>query len=348
MPLSIQIIKEFDKLRLELEKKYWEIVGAYWVYYAQTNTPHNLQKKIHITALGYNHRSFYFYNQSLEYAIKELNLKFITVNDIIIAGDDEFHSGVYHLEEKIENKLLNNVYFKDNFIKELYIFKCIESESTAKYPPRLKITTYKYFKELKFKDDFLSGKIWVGTLSGFRKIENENQGDKDEGLTFYNTSQSFNHDDWKELSQKNPSVGQLISFGGVFNGTINISNLTVQSPDLYTVCFSKKRDDKLFKNDFGEFCVKINDTEKFFITLMISAMEQMYKIKYCEHGSVDYTKKSLTDLSEKTYSVFHKPEKYSWQEEYRFSWATEQNHEIHPFLLDASDFISKGMIEDII
>ncbi|HBX6313941.1 TPA: hypothetical protein MH665_23540 [Klebsiella pneumoniae] len=348
MQLSIQKIKEFNKLSSELEKKYWEILGAYWVYYAQTNAPHDIQKKIHMTVLGYNHRNGYLYKQSLEHAIKALNLKFITTNDFIIAGDNEFHSGVYHLEEKKENILLNNVYFKGNFIKELYIFKCIESESTSKYPPRQKIITYKYFNELKFKEDFLSGKIWVGTLSGFRKIENENQGDKDEGLTFYNTTQSFKHDDWNELSQKNPVVGQLFNFDGMFNGTINISNLTVQSPDFYTICFSKVRDDELFKKDFGEFCVKINDTEKLFVTIMISAMEQTHKIRYGKHASVDYTKKSLTDLSDKAYSVFHKPEKYSWQQEYRFSWAIEQNQEIKPFLLDTSDFVSKSMIEDLI
>ncbi|MHA9108634.1 hypothetical protein ACYBCX_14925 [Klebsiella pneumoniae] len=130
MQLSIQTIKEFNKLSSELEKKYWEILGAYWVYYAQTNAPHDIQKKIHMTVLGYNHRNGYLYKQSLEHAIKALNLKFITTNDFIIAGDNEFHSGVYHLEEKKENILLNNVYFKGNFIKELYIFKCIESEST--------------------------------------------------------------------------------------------------------------------------------------------------------------------------------------------------------------------------
>ncbi|MCS5780769.1 hypothetical protein LNP24_07290 [Klebsiella pneumoniae subsp. pneumoniae] len=77
-------------------------------------------------------------------------------------------------------------------------------------------------------------------------------------------------------------------------------------------------------------------------------MEQTHKIRYGKHASVDYTKKSLTDLSDKAYSVFHKPEKYSWQQEYRFSWAIEQNQEIKPFLLDTSDFVSKSMIEDLI
>lgn len=214
-------------------------------------------------------------------------------------------------------------------------------------PPRNKITTFKYFKELNYKEDFLSGKIWTGTLSGFRKIENANQGDKDEGLSYYNTTQSFSGEHWGEFAQKNPEIGGLINFDGFPGSELLISNLTVASPDAYTICLSKIRDDELFRNDFGQYCVKINDTEKIFFTIIMAAMEKMPNIKYYHHGEVEYTKKPLHDLSEKLYSLFHKPERYSWQQEYRFSWIDNQTQDISPFLLDTCNFFTKSIIEDI-
>lgn len=348
MKLAPNEINECQKLISELESTGWEIVGAYWVHYAQADVPPEKQRKLNITIAGLNDRMKGHYLISLDSAIKRAKLKKINGHEIRLSKDDEFHSGIFHLEEKKEGIILTNVYFKNTFLKELYIFKCSESECTKKYPPRKKITTFKYFKELRFKEDFLSGKIWTGTLSGFRKIENANQGDKDEGLSFYNTTQSFSIEQWMEFAQKNPEMGRLINFNGFPGSEILISNLTVVSPDAYTICLSKIRDDELFRNDFGQYCVKINDTEKLFYTIIMAAMEKNPNIKHYRHGNVEYTKKPLRDLSEKLYSLFHKPERYSWQQEYRFSWVGNQTQEISPFLLDTCNFFSKSIIEDLI
>ncbi|HBR3703050.1 TPA: hypothetical protein L9T14_005276, partial [Klebsiella pneumoniae] len=44
---------------------------------------------------------------------------------------------------------------------------------------------FKYFKEKSHKDDYLNGKIRLGTLNYYRGIENEKQGDVLEGLSKY-------------------------------------------------------------------------------------------------------------------------------------------------------------------
>lgn len=348
MSLSNEKIKEFNKLILELEKTGWEIIGAYWMHYAQTNIPSEYQNKLNIITIGFSDRNSCYYRQSLSNAIRKLKLIAISADDITMADDIEFHSGIFHLDEKREHTLLKNVFFNRIFLTELYIFRCIENESIKKYPPRKKIILFKYFKNKQFKDDFLKGKVWTGTLSGFRKIENDNQGDKSEGLTFYNTTQSFTEDTWKEVSINNPSIGGMVKFGDSSTGSLfTISNLTVSLPDSYTICFSTKRDDELFKDDFGEFCVKINDAEKLYFAISIPMLEMNPDIKRMNHNNVQYTKKELTNIADKIYTAFHKPERYFWQEEYRFSWTMPHTEIISPFLLDFSNLLSQEIMENI-
>ncbi|HBW7382039.1 TPA: hypothetical protein MFD22_000556 [Klebsiella pneumoniae] len=350
MKLSSNEIKECQKLISELETSGWEIIGAYWVHYAQGYVAPEKQGKLSITAIGISERRINFYRLSLDSAIKRLNLKLISAHDIRLANDDEFHSGIFHLEEKKELTLLKNVFFKNTYLSELYIIKCIESETTRKHSPRQKITIFKYFESKEFKDDFLNGRFWLGTLRGYSVIENENQGDKLEGVTLYRTSESFDGDGWLEFSKKNPTMGGMIKFNGPFDGTIYIEDPKVRLPNAYTLCFSKVRNDDLFRNDFGEFCVKINDVEKLFaiITLSLFQVDPSIAKKSMGHISVDYSKETLTALDSEHFSAFHKPRTHKWQTEYRFVWNTDLSYKIKPFLLDASRLLSSEIIEDII
>ncbi|HHM1199549.1 TPA: hypothetical protein ACRG2P_005573, partial [Klebsiella pneumoniae] len=110
MKLSSNEIKECQKLISELETSGWEIIGAYWVHYAQGYVAPEKQGKLSITAIGISERRINFYRLSLDSAIKRLNLKLISAHDIRLANDDEFHSGIFHLEEKKELTLLKNVF----------------------------------------------------------------------------------------------------------------------------------------------------------------------------------------------------------------------------------------------
>ncbi|SBL23395.1 Uncharacterised protein [Raoultella ornithinolytica] len=344
MPLSTHTIQEYNNLISKLECSGWDIIGAYWVHYAHE------QKNLCITATGLNQINLNLYRQSLYNAIEDLRPKSFSIYDVRICGDDEFHSGIFHLEEKEEHVLLNNVFFKGTFLKELYIFRCLESESTRKYPPREKVTLFKYFKNPQFKDDFLNGKAWIGTLSNYRKIENKNQGDTTEGETFYNTTQVITDDNVSEIFNTKPIIKDMLQ-NAHFPGEdmrVTLSNITVSLPDSYVLCFSKHRDDELFKHDFGEFCVKINDAEKFFFLLSISMKELDSEINIWNHDEIEYIKKPLTDFSERLFTIFHKPsEQYKWQDEYRFAWAKNNNENLTPFLLDISRHLPHGLLDDL-
>lgn len=79
---------------------------------------------------------------------------------------------------------------------------------------------FKYFKEKSFKDDYLNGKIRLGTLNYYRGIENEKQGDVLEGFQNIKChirssirqhgmkSSKFNHNSHNLL--KLPRVEQLL------------------------------------------------------------------------------------------------------------------------------------------
>lgn len=347
MPLTDESIVEYKKLISELDKSHWNIIGAYWTHY------YSGQKNLCITIEGINSlhaQNIDIFRASLFNTIKSLKLKKISVHDVRLSGDDKFHSGIYHLDEKKEHELLKNTLLNEMFLKELYIFRCFESESTRKYPPREKFTLFKYFKNDKFKDDFLNGKAWIGTLRNYRKIENKNQGDTTEGETFYNTTQVITDDNVSEIFNTKPIIKDMLQNAHFPGGDmrVTLSNITVSLPDSYVLCFSKHRDDELFKHDFGEFCVKINDAEKFFFLLSISMKELDSEINIWNHDEIEYIKKPLTDFSERLFTIFHKPsEQYKWQDEYRFAWAKNNNENLTPFLLDISRHLPHGLLDDL-
>ncbi|MEI9781403.1 hypothetical protein V5016_28405, partial [Klebsiella pneumoniae] len=70
---------------------------------------------------------------------------------------------------------------------------------------------FKYFKEKSHKDDYLNGKIRLGTLNYYRGIENEKQGDVLEGLSKYKVPyQEFDKTAWDEVIKVQPQFAQLV------------------------------------------------------------------------------------------------------------------------------------------
>lgn len=70
---------------------------------------------------------------------------------------------------------------------------------------------FKYFKEKSFKDDYLNGKIRLGTLNYYRGIENEKQGDVLEGISKYKVPyQEFDKTAWDEVIKFNHNSHNLL------------------------------------------------------------------------------------------------------------------------------------------
>ncbi|MCT2831158.1 hypothetical protein KBQ02_26970, partial [Klebsiella pneumoniae] len=104
----------------------------------------------------------------------------------------------------------------------------------------------------------LNGKIRLGTLNYYRGIENEKQGDVLEGLSKYKVPyQEFDKTAWDEVIKVQPQFAQLVEVAE--GGTVIMRDCETESycHDEYIVCATTVRNDDYFKEDFGEFCIKI-------------------------------------------------------------------------------------------
>ncbi|HBT3808521.1 TPA: hypothetical protein MBI19_004073, partial [Klebsiella pneumoniae] len=101
---------------------------------------------------------------------------------------------------------------------------------------------FKYFKEKSFKDDYLNGKIRLGTLNYYRGIENEKQGDVLEGISKYKVPyQEFDKTAWDEVIKVQPQFAQLVEVAE--GGTVIMRDCETESycHDEYIVCATTVR-----------------------------------------------------------------------------------------------------------
>ncbi len=181
---------------------------------------------------------------------------------------------------------------------------------------------FKYFKEKSFKDDYLNGKIRLGTLNYYRGIENEKQGDVLEGISKYKVPyQEFDKTAWDEVIKVQPQFAQLVEVAE--GGTVIMRDCETESycHDEYIVCATTVRNDDYFKEDFGEFCIKIEQPD-FFCDLVADQLCLKFKkdIRYI-NKPVSYTKVELTNFLQQQDPVFTKPKiPYEGQNEFRFFW----------------------------
>lgn len=339
-----RLIAQSTKLINELDKYENDIIGAYLT--------EEINKKtiLNIRFTQWNEEKN---NKIIEYShliISKFNLDFLKV----IIFNTGAATGFHHEMRKIllkKGTLTNNQLIDSRLVCSLYILRCYEPPSGHLPAEREKIITYKYFRTQEWKNQFLNGNIWLGTLKSFQKIENENQGDKLEGISTYYINNKINDGNIALLNEKNPMLGNL--FPANLNGgsaTFNDSTLRIHHPDCYIICSTNKRDDSLFEKDFGKYCVRINDSRHFFLMIMLSLSERTGGGDIVGRmDEVTYSKKVVDDIHEQSDSVFTKPEHpYIWQDEYRFCWSQEPPQlSIEPFSLNVGDYFNRDILDDL-
>lgn len=210
---------------------------------------------------------------------------------------------------------------------------------------------YKYFKEKKFKDDFLMGKIRLGTFSLYRGIENKHQGDAHEGIsTYYIKDETYTPEIKKEIEKSTPLSKMIFGFASEettvrfvdakFNHILN---------DSYMVCATTERNDEFFKDDFGEHCIKIKNTTAFLV-MVTHALKTSLNTDVVDYmDKVSYTKKINSDISEYEHPALTKHEHpYSIQKEFRFIWEiTPPRGNLDIITIDLSSEIAENLFEEI-
>ncbi|HDZ1997001.1 TPA: hypothetical protein RRY60_005276 [Klebsiella pneumoniae] len=194
---------------------------------------------------------------------------------------------------------------------------------------------YKYFSKEEYKNDYLSGKIRLGTLIKYRGIKNAQQGDREEGTSTYRPEHlEINDENIEDFKAANPFLTDMISITGKGAKLVIKDGSTIKNTihDAYLVCATTVRDDDFFTNDFGGHCIKIIDAVAFSNAVMY-ALADNYKLNvHSAHAEIEYTKTESTDLMQSQDPVFSKPESYSSQKEYRFLWEFENPSETLPII----------------
>lgn len=197
--------------------------------------------------------------------------------------------------------------------------------SFARKPPK---EVYRYMNNEQFFENFLDGKIRISTLKACREYENQEMGDKDEAKEFYKITNAIEDED-PNFHTKMNRLG--ISYAGSSGGIAINCTSEQQLPNSFLLCTTNLRNDEKFSKDFGRFCLKIRDSERFF-QLVSRAIHKEYKLLGGLHEKVSYKPQHYLDDELPPGKIgFVKRLRYAWQEEYRFLWLAE-NWDIGDYL----------------
>lgn len=338
------LIEQSTILINELDKYVNDIVGVYLTKEISTETTLNIRFTQHDVEKN---------NKIIERSksiISELNLDTLQMIAFQSGPVTGFHHDMRNILIK-KGALTNSQIIDDRFVCRLYILRFKDTPLDQTPAEREKIVTYKYFKTPEWKNQFLNGHIWLGTLKSFQSIENENQGDKLEGISTYHINARVDDSNIDLLNKNNPMFGSMFTpdFKGGYVNFIN-STIRIHHPDCYIICSTNNRNDYLFEKDFGKYCVRINDSLHFFTMIMLSLSEKIGGGDMVgKMDEVIYSKNVVNDMHEQSDPVFTKPEHpYKWQDEYRFCWSPEPPQlSIKPFSLNIGNYFNRDILDDL-
>ena len=157
---------------------------------------------------------------------------------------------------------------------------------------------YRFFSSKDYAKDFAKGKfIRLSTLDFCRKLENLKARDLDEGKVSPIVSHMQIDD-----SSKEPEIVDDLRTSGYINISGPVTNLTISNfrgssiklQDSYVLCFSNNINDYLLEN-FGKFCVKVNDPKKMSQIIFEDLRKKDLAINY-KFKSVSYDDKQYVDI----------------------------------------------------
>ena len=182
------------------------------------------------------------------------------------------------------------------------------------------LIVYRYFDEAKYADAMTNGSLRISTLERCRAYENEHQGDAGEGTQSYlSGSIKGGSDDpaFVEMAMRagfeiGPGCSDLEIHGAIHRTTI---------PDAYVLSTAIQRNDDLFADSFGRFCVEIVAPGLFFWRVS-SVLAAQRLVNLGSYASVTYRERSYTGLEDMVPTAFVKPVyPYAEQKELRFVWS---------------------------
>lgn len=177
-------------------------------------------------------------------------------------------------------------------------------------------TVYRYMNDEDHINQFLKGRIRISTLEACRSYENQEMGDKEEAQEVYTVNYMASGD--PNFFKKSEKLRLFLPCapGSVIENCSVINHL----PNGFLICTTNRRDDEKFSKDFGRFCIKINDSERFF-QIVTQAIRKKFDLLGGHHEKVTYQAQKYSDDELPPGKIgFVKRTRYQWQDEYRFLW----------------------------
>jgi hypothetical protein len=191
------------------------------------------------------------------------------------------------------------------------------------------VEAFRHFKDRSYANDLLSGKVWVGTLNGYRKCEQDLRGDPDEGTKIYRLN--FAHGSSDEPHMQEVMRRAAINVQGCSNVRITNATNTSTIADAYVLCLARERITRLEDLDvFGGICVRIRDVD-LFAHRVTKQLQRSLGFSFHEtRGPVQYSGTAYEDLSPDPGTIgFIKDPRFSAQREYRIMWRSNNAHTYH-------------------
>ena len=181
------------------------------------------------------------------------------------------------------------------------------------------IVLYRYFDEAKYADAMTRGSLRISTLERCRAYENEHQGDEHEGTQTYLTGNIKGGSEDVAFVEMARRTGIEVGPGCSEISIIDCASHT-RLPDAYVLSTAIERNDDLFRESFGQFCVEIVAPALFFWHIS-STLSSRRLIDHGAYGPVIYRERSYTGLEDMPPIAFVKPAvPYAQQREFRFAW----------------------------
>lgn len=197
----------------------------------------------------------------------------------------------------------------------------------------------RYFKDPTHLQSLLDGYVWIGTLSGYRRCEEQFRGDPREGHKLYNSGYLKSEQGDGRMAEVLRRAG--FNIRGNVHGVVNNVTGYQSIRDAYVLCTACKQiTDEEQLEIFGNHAVLISDVDLFAHRVTKRLFEHFKTTLYHRRDYVQYTGTSYSGLGPDPGALgFIKDDSFRPQHEYRLMWedriwqGRSSSHPFEPFLL---------------
>jgi hypothetical protein len=177
---------------------------------------------------------------------------------------------------------------------------------------------YRYFQKLEHANALLAGIVRLGTLDDYRRSEDCERGDPNEGVSVYPaTFGAHGGDEYTQILQER--IGFKIGEGSRDIAVVGHRTIDIM-PNAWVMCASWE-DNPIAMREFGEHCVSIQAPMSF-VSRMARSISKMRALRGADCSLVRYANANyaMFESPPGPLGYVKDPTRFSHQKEYRMIW----------------------------